>query len=150
MIHGAYDLWIPIRKHLTPLYYAEWPKIPDKAVARLIACAFQNVAPLATAYASIQCHPAFLGRAIVGYHSLAGAPGHFNLQIFHITQSGQRQLFTTGVDNDLAAGTASHPANLTEPELFANNDSIRFQVKNGSATTANSIWVGIWGCDVNI
>jgi hypothetical protein len=146
----ALELWIPTRKRLTPIYYPSWPKIPDNAFARLVACSFPNVAPLATAYASIQLHPSFLAWALVGYHSLSGASGHFNLQIYHITNSGQRQLYTTGVDDASAVGTASHPAVLMEPELFANNDSIRFQVKNYSTTTNNNIWVGLWGMDVNV
>ena len=149
-MHGAFDLWIPTRKLLTPLYYAEWPKIPDTGLVRLVACAFPAVPPLATKYASIQLHPAFLARAIVGYHSLTGASGHFNLQIFHITPSGQRQLFSTGVDDAIAVGTAGHPANLIEPELFALNDSIRLQVKNYSTTNNNNIYVGVWGADVQL
>jgi hypothetical protein len=151
-MHGAFDLWIPTRKLLTPLYYAEWPKIPDTGIARLVACAFPAVGPLETKYASIQLHPAFLGRAIVGYSPEGEEAGriHFNLQIFHITPSGQRQLFSTGVDDAIAVGTAGHPANLIEPELFALNDSIRFQVKNCSATANNDIYVGVWGADVQL
>ena len=147
---GAFELWIPTRKALTPIYYPSWPKIPDGALARLVGCAFQNVQPLATAYANVQLHPAFLARAVVGYHSIAGATGHFNVQIYHITPSGQRQLFTTGVDDAIAVGTASHPANLMEPELFANGDAIRFQVKNNSSTATNNISIGLWGMDIQI
>src|ERR1035441_6975591 len=81
----AFELWIPNRKALTPLYYPTWPQIPDNGLARLIAGSFLAVGPLQTKYASIQVHPAFLAWALVGYHSLAGAAGHFNLQIYHIT-----------------------------------------------------------------
>ena len=146
----AFELWIPNRKALTPLYYPTWPRIPDSGLARLIAGSFLAVGPLQTKYASIQVHPAFLAWAVVGYHSLAGAAGHFNLQIYHITPNGQRQLFSTGVDDTLGVGTASHPATLLEPELFANNDAIRFQVKNASSTDTNNIYVGLWGADVQV
>jgi hypothetical protein len=125
----AFELWIPNRKALTPLYYPTWPRIPDNGLARLIAGSFL---------------------AVVGYHSLAGAAGHFNLQIYHITPNGQRQLFSTGVDDAIAVGTASHPATLLEPELFADNDAIRFQVKNYSTTDNNNIYVGLWGADVQV
>ena len=146
----AFELWIPNRKALTPLYYPTWPQIPDNGLARLIAGSFLAVGPLQTKYASIQVHPAFLAWALVGYHSLAGAAGHFNLQIYHITPNGQRQLFSTGVDDAIAVGTASHPATLLEPELFADNDSIWFQVKNYSTTANNDIYVGLWGADVQV
>jgi hypothetical protein len=131
--------------------------IPPHAQLRVRSCQFLAVAPLATAYQNIQVRPAFNAWALVATDSLGtsgfgpfGTPvSGFQLQIWHIGRKGQRQLFNTSVVSPAVAGSAANPFWLTDTELFLDGDSLRIQVKNLDSANSDSIWVALWGGELN-
>jgi hypothetical protein len=141
--------YLPQTGSLTPLYLPTAKQIPEDSDLRAIGFSFLNLTPLQTAYQNIQVTPAFNAWALVGIDSLAGVFG-FQVQIWHLTRSGQRQLFNTSLVSPNIVGTAADPLFLPETELFLAGDSIRVQVKNLSTTQNDNIWLALWGGDVQV
>lgn len=139
------DLWLPNRKHLTPLFFPTGIEVPDDGIARWVGQGFLQVGPAKTAYANIQLRPAYLVTALLGI-SLSGNP--FAVQITHSWNNGQRYFFSSHVDNRIALGTAQHPMPVIPTQLLASGDSIRIEVKNLSTAAADSFWVSLFGCDI--
>lgn len=144
--------YLPQYGPLSSLFLPEDKHIPEESLLRGITFQFPAVAPLATAYQSIQVTPAFNCWALAGIDSLMGALG-FQVLLWHLTASGQRQFFTTSIASGLVLGNMDglgSPLWLPETELFLAGDSIRCQVKNLSTTQSDNIWVALWGGDVTL
>lgn len=141
--------YLPQRGQLSALYLPDEIHLPPDADLRAIGFSFPDVAGLGTAYQVIQVKPAFNCWAIVATDTLAGAQG-FQVQIWHLSPGGQRQLFNTNLSSLIVGGHASNPMFLRETELFLNGDSIRVQVKNLDPANTDTIWVALWGGDVQV
>lgn len=141
--------YLPQRGSLSALYLPEDQHLPAEAALRAIGFSFPNVASLGTAYQTIQVKPAFNCWALVATDTLLGAQG-FQVQIWHLSPGGQRQLFNTNLSSLTVAGSAANPMFLRETELFLNGDSIRVQVKNLSTVAQDTIWLALWGGDVSV
>jgi hypothetical protein len=153
-MHPGDWYYLPQRKSLSALYLPTVKHIPEDSLLRVVGFSFPNLAPLATAYQSVQVTPAFNAWAIVHHHQLVGGNPTpdlgFQIQIWHLTTGGQRQFYNTPVVSANIAGTAALPFFLTETELFLTGDSIRVQVNNLSTTAIDNIWLALWGGDVSL
>lgn len=153
-MHPGDWYYLPQRKSLSALYLPTAKHIPPDSALRAISFQFLALAPLATAYKSIQVTPAFNAWALGMTHALVGGnpvPDFgFQVQLWHLTQGGQRQFYNTSIVSPTVGGTAARPFFLIETELFLAGDSIRLQVKNLSTTANDNIWVALWGGDVTM
>ncbi len=148
--------FLPQRGYLSSLFLPRPKHLPPDADLRVIGFNFSpagpfgaSVGPLATAYQTVQIAPAFNWWGLGLIDSLQ-APQGFQVQAWHLSVNGQRQLFNISSPSVIAGsgGPPGYPMFLPETELFLSGDSIRVQVKNLSTTASDNIWLAFWGGDV--